>query len=99
LRETAATPVAGIPPRPVTCTSITWPGPTLAAAAPRPERVSRMRAGLTAVKPPGVAGGPVAARAAGVPRPETPNRAGTTRTSQHRRRDAMEVASATAAWA
>jgi hypothetical protein len=42
----AATPVSGTPPRPVTVTSTLDPGPTLAADAPLPLRVSSNRAGI-----------------------------------------------------
>lgn len=52
LSTTADTPVAGTPPRPVTCRSIDEPPLTLPAApVPVPSRVSRRRAGVTGWKP------------------------------------------------
>ena len=44
---TAATPVGGTPPWPVTCRSMLVSGASGAWVAPIPERVSRMRAGTS----------------------------------------------------
>src|SRR5262245_8013955 len=55
LSTTADTPLAGTPPRPATCSSIDWPlptGPTADPGRPTPERVSRIRAGVSGVNSP-----------------------------------------------
>ena len=52
LRATAATPLAGTPPWPATCTVRVWPAPTAwqpPSQLPVPMRVSSTRAGLTAL--------------------------------------------------
>src|SRR5215468_6139587 len=43
---TDETPVAGTPPRPVTCSRRTRPAPRAALGAPLPVRVSRIRVGV-----------------------------------------------------
>src|SRR4051794_21472667 len=69
LRTTAATSVAGTPPRPVTWRSIDPPGPAGARGAPLPSRVSSRRNGVTPTNPPAAAGlrvaGALAAAVAG----------------------------------
>src|SRR5215207_6093430 len=45
LRTAAPTPLAGTPPRPVTCRVREPPAGTVAAGAPTPLRVSRIRTG------------------------------------------------------
>src|SRR5947209_17964657 len=66
VKATAETPVAGTPPRPVTCRFRVAPGPIAAAGAPVPSRVSRMRAGVTGWKPAGD-GSPPPSGPAGTP--------------------------------
>src|SRR5664280_2570121 len=56
-RMTAATPVAGMSPYPVTCTLIV-PDAGTGPLAPRLPRVSRIRAGVTATNPPIAVGVP-----------------------------------------
>src|SRR5882672_2465585 len=51
-RTTAATPVDGTPPRPVTCRSSVWPGLSLAMGPGLVDRVSSNRAGTSGLKRP-----------------------------------------------
>src|SRR3954466_10009994 len=56
LRATAATPVAGTPPTPVTGSAIEQLGASGTATVPVPERVSRSRVGVTGWNLAGVTG-------------------------------------------
>src|SRR5450759_750975 len=74
LSVTAVTPLAGTPPRPVTCSSTDAPAAGRAAGAPTPVRVSRIRAGATGtyrLNP--AAGATATAPVAGTTAPSTNN--------------------------
>ncbi|MFK4299850.1 hypothetical protein ABH924_005037 [Arthrobacter sp. GAS37] len=55
---TAETPVAGMPPWPVTLTLMVWLGPTGPDTPPVPLRVSSCRTGVWAENAPGVVAAP-----------------------------------------